>query len=136
MNDEAHAAYSSYIRELADLLLLRDWELELDRSVAESDSWSQVKVSDVENFARIFIRWPEFFHQSRENRREWLVHELLHIHLDRPRRIIEQLAEQFSDNSAGAFAREAHRREIEICVQRLARLIAPHMPLPSDVAAQ
>lgn len=88
---------------------------------------------DVENFARVFVRWPEFFNHTPEDRREWLTHECLHVHLDRPQRIIDQLAEQWGDNSATQFAKEAHRKEIEICVQRLARILAPHLPLPPEV---
>lgn len=132
MNDTEHAAYSAYIRTLADELLLRDWEIELDRNSADPDSWAQVRVSDVENHARIKVSWPEFFHRTPEERREWLTHELIHPTLDRADRIMYQLAEQWNENSACQFAKEAHRKEVEICVQRLARILAPHLPLPPE----
>lgn len=135
MNDVQFAAYSEYLRDLANRLLLADWEVELGRSKADDDAWAQVRVSDVENHARIKVNWPEFFHRTPEEQREWLTHECLHLHLDRPDRIVAQLAEQWSENSATQFAKTAHSKEIEICVQRLARLLAPHLPLPPKVKA-
>lgn len=130
MNDAEFAAYSTHIRTLADALLLRDWEIELDRTKADDDAWAQVCVSDVKNHARIKVLWPEFFHRTPGEQRQSLVHELIHPTFDRTDRVMYQLAEQLSENSACQFAKEAHRKEIEICVQRLARILAPHLPLP------
>lgn len=132
MNDRQHEAYSRYLRDLADALLLRDWEIELDRDRADAGAWACVHVLDVENFARVRVDWPAFFHRSPEERREWLTHELVHCHLDRPQRVVGQLAEQFADNTAMAFASEAHEKEIEVCTQRLARILAPLLPLPPE----
>jgi hypothetical protein len=87
---------------------------------------------DTENHAVIRLS-EDYWHGSAEDRREWLVHELIHPALDRPHRIMEQLASQWDENSACQFAKEAHRKEIEICVQRIARIVAPHLPLPPEV---
>jgi hypothetical protein len=132
MNDAQHEALSTYLRSLADRLLLADWEITLRRETADDDCFAQVKVWSCENQANVRVS-DDFWHGPPEDQREWLVHELGHCHLDRPERVMEQLAEQFSDNSASVFAKEAHRKEIEICVQRLARIIAPFMPLPPEV---
>jgi hypothetical protein len=134
MNDAQFSAYSTYIRALADQVLLADWEIELDRSVSDHGTWAQVTVQSEENFARVYVNWPEFFAHSPEERREWLVHECVHLHLDRPQRIMNQLAAQISGDVT-AFAKEAHRKEIEICVQRIARILAPHLPLPPSEGA-
>lgn len=129
MNDTTFAAYSAYIRTLANALLLADWEIAFDRSAADYGTWAQVTVCDVENHARVYVWWPEFFHRSLAEQRQSLIHELLHLHLDRPQRIMTHLSEH-NDDGVSQFARDAHRKEIEICVQRLARILAPHLPLP------
>jgi hypothetical protein len=133
VNDAQFAAYSAYLRELGDAMLLRDWVIDLDRTCADSDTWAQVTVYDHENGCRVYLRWPHFFTESREDRREWLVHELLHPALDRQHRVVHQLAEQLPENAACQFAKKAHRKEVEICVQKLARIIAPFMPLPPEI---
>lgn len=132
MNDAEHAILSAYLRELADALLLRDWEIALDRAWADPSSYAQVNVWHCENHATVRVCEGFWGHPAHE-RREWLTHELLHVHTDRQERIVAQLAEQWDENSACQFAREAHRKETEICTQRLARIIAPFLPLPPEV---
>ncbi len=134
MNDAQHAAYSAYLRTLADAMLLRDWEIKIDRDKTTDGAYASVWICDVENLAIVSVG-EAFFGYPSEERREWLTHELLHAHLDRPQRILNQLTDQFGDNTACQFAREAHRNEIEICIQRLARILAPLMPLPPEVKA-
>jgi hypothetical protein len=132
VNDAQYAAYSTYIRDLADRLLLRDWEITLRRNETRGENYAAVFIFNTENHAVVKLD-EDYWGGSREDQREWLVHELLHCHLDRPDRVMEQLAEQWSENSACQFAKEAHHREIEVCVQRFARLLAPLMPLPPKV---
>lgn len=130
MDDATYESYGKYTRELADLLLLRDWEITLTRDAPiNEDATAAVSVMDVENRASIYLS-GRYWHQTAEERREYLVHELLHCHLDRCKRVMGQLADQWDENSACQFAREAHRKETEICVQKFARLLAPFMPLP------
>lgn len=132
MKDSQHAAYSEYLRTLADALLLRDWEIQLKRDTPTSDDcYAAVWVMDTENQAVIRLS-EDYWHGSAEDRREWLVHELIHCHLDRPVRVMAQLARQWDENSACQFAKEAHRNEVEICVQRIARIVAPTLPLPPE----
>ncbi len=134
MNDAQHAVYSAYLRDLADRLLLRDWELLLQRDRAEDGSYACVWISDTENLATVRVCGDEFFASKAEDRREWLTHELLHAHLDRPDRVMTQLAAMFEDNTATQLAKTMHHKEVEVCVQRLARVLAPLMPLPPEVA--
>lgn len=132
LSDAEHAAWERYIRHLGDALLLRDWELDLSRENSSNDSWASINVSDVANQAtiRFGLEWPQ---HTPDQQREFVVHELLHVHADRLQRVIVQLAEQWSENSACQFAKETHRKETEILVNSLARLLAPHLPLPEDV---
>lgn len=112
---------------------MRDWEVELQRECADEGAWASAYVMDVENYVGVRVQWPAFFAQTPDDQRETLVHELIHAHLDRAQRVMRQLADQWEDNSACQFAREAHRKEIEICTQRWARIIAPTLPLPPVV---
>lgn len=132
MNDAQHAPYGTYLRTLGDRLLLRDWELQLRRDPSDDGSYASVFVMDTENHAIVRV-CEEFFTHPLADRREWLVHELMHAHLDRPSRVVSQLAAQFEDNAATQFAKQTHDKEIEVCVQRMARILAPLMPLPPKV---
>lgn len=133
MTDAQHAAFQTYLGVLAHRLILADWVIELWRDRADADCLACVQVMDVENYASISLRWPEFFAKPRDEQREILVHELLHLILDRPQRVMRQLAEQWDENSACQFAKIAHHKEIEIAIQRMARILAPMMPLPPRV---
>ena len=129
LSDAEHARWEEYIRQLGDLLLLRDWELDLSRE--GTNDWAEIKVSDVENQATVKLG-ADWVQHTPDEQREFLVHELLHVHTDRIHRLMSQLAEQWSENSACQFAKEAHRKETEIVVNTLARIIAPMLPLPED----
>ena len=129
LTDAEHDRWERYIRQLGDLLLLRDWELDLSREF--SSAWASINTKEVENQATIKLG-AEWEQHSPDEQREYLVHELMHVHCDRPARVVAQLADQFGEEGACQFAREAHRKEIEILVNNLARLLAPTLPLPEE----
>lgn len=132
MNDARHAAYEGYLREIADLLLLRDWEILLQRNQPTGDVYASVWIVDTENCAWVRLS-DAFWGRPLEERREWLVHELCHIHLDRIQRVFEMMTEQDPDNAVLTLAKKAHLNELEVAVQRLARILAPLLPLPPEV---
>lgn len=132
LTDAEHARWEGYIRQLGDLLLLRDCELDLSRECAATGTWCLIHTKDVEHQATIYLG-AEWDTHTPEEQREWLTHELLHVHTSRADRVMKQLAEQWSENSACQFAKEAHRKEIEVLVNNLARLLAPGMPLPEEM---
>ena len=129
MNDRTLRVYAKYVRTLADKLLLQDWEIILLREPAPDGTLADVCIFDTENYAKIRLH-PDYFQCGPSEQREYLVHELVHLHMDRPQRIVNQLAELWNENSATLFARMAHDKEIEVCVQRFARILAPTLPLP------
>lgn len=132
MTDAEHAYWEKYVRHLGDLLLLQDWELDISREGPAGNAWAAINVCEVEDQATIKLG-AEWGQHSPEEQREYLVHELMHVHTDRAARVISQLAAQFDQESACAFAREAHRKENEILVNTLARLLAPVLPLPEEM---
>lgn len=104
----------------------------LERAWSDSDNYASVHVWDCENQARLRI-CEGFFGYSPEEQREWLTHELMHVTLDRPHRVVDQLSDHLGSEAVYQFARQAHENETEICVQRLARILAPMLPLPPDM---
>ena len=75
----------------------------------------------------------DFFGRTPEGQRQTLVHEVLHLQTARLCRAFTQLAKQFPEHGAIAYAAQRHDDEEEIVVDRLARAIAPLMPLPPTV---
>lgn len=137
MNDAQHAAYSAYLRALADLMALKDWQIELQREYPDDKgAWAEIEVCEQHDTAWVRVAWPEFFDvKSVEDRRAYLVHELVHCHLDRPQRQMQRLKDMFPENTATDFAQRQHRIDIEFATERLTRIIAPMMPLPPEAAA-
>jgi hypothetical protein len=132
VNDAMHATYADYIRTVADTLLLRDWEIELKREWADDGAYAQAVVWHRENHLQVKIAEGFDGHPATE-RREWLTHELLHAHFGRTDQAVEHLTDTLSDNDAIKLFKAQINDEEEICVQRLARILAPFMPLPPEI---
>lgn len=131
MNDEQHARYSAYLRALGDSLLLRDWEIELRREWSADDTYAMALSFHKEN--HLWVRISEGFDgHPAADRREWLIHELLHAHLSRIDRCVEHLSDALPDNDAVKIFTKHIDDEIEVAVQRLARILAPTLPLPPN----
>jgi hypothetical protein len=129
MDDCQHEKYQAYIRGLADQLSLQDWEVVLKRDWADEDANASSGVSRTKN--RIWIEIAEDFGDfSLEQQRRSLVHELLHAHVARTEKTIYRLEEMLPTNKAALLTRKAFDDEMEIVVERLARILAPFMPLP------
>ncbi len=133
MNDAEHAAYSAYLRHLAQLLLVGDWEIALMRLSSDDGARAQISLHREKDEASVFLH-RDFFGFTREQQRRTLVHELLHIQTARICRAMTQLAEQFADHSTIQYACIRLGEEEEILIDRLARSVAPLLPLPPGIA--
>lgn len=130
MTDEQFAFYSAYIKTLAEHLLVADWEIELLRDTPSSpQAWASVQIAPSQNYAGIRVAFPAFFQQSPDDQRLYLVHELMHIHLERMRHLVNDLATE-SDDQAVRFAAKLYNNQNEISNHNLARVFAPILPLP------
>jgi hypothetical protein len=118
---------------VADQMQLRDWEIELQRDRPEEQSaWASIEVCRWHQTAWVRVAWPEFFDtREPERQRTDLIHELIHIHLDRPHQMMADLAEMFDENTATKLAKARHQVETEVATEALARTIAPFMPMPA-----
>lgn len=129
MDDARHAAYSAYLQDLARRLLVGEWGISLSRGECD-DGRDRATISLHHAKDEAVVRVHEdFFGRSPEGQRQTLVHELLHVQTARLCRVVTRLAEEI-DNPAAAYAAKCHDEEEEIVVDRLARAIAPLLPLP------
>jgi hypothetical protein len=130
MDDATYATELRYLRHLADLLGLRDWHITLSRAHSAHDVFAAVRVDRQKDEATVHLNdtWHGF---TPEQQRQTLVHELLHCHTGRLHRVMTRLADVVDDPSM-AYVKRAHDEEEEIVVQRLARIIAPYLPLPAE----
>ena len=128
MNDQQHAFWLAYIRHLADLMRLKDWDIQLSR--AEPDS----PTADAANFLHYGqlaceIHLPKkFFAESPEAQRHFLTHELIHCHSE----ILSEHIRLYIDSNGhqDAYITSVWLRNEEVMVDSLARVIAPFLPLP------
>jgi hypothetical protein len=133
MDDATYATELRYLRTLSDLLGLRDWHITLSRASADTDNRAQVSIHRGKDEADVTLSaaWLSY---SPEQRRLTLCHELLHMHTGRLCRVVTRLHNMI-DEPALEYARKAHDEEEEIVVQRLARILAPYLPLPTEVTS-
>jgi hypothetical protein len=130
MDDATYTNELRYLRQLADLLGLRDWHITLSRAHSAHDVFAAVRVDRQKDEATVHLNdtWHGF---TPEQQRQTLVHELLHCHTTRLHRVVTRLG-YLIDGPAMEYVKQAHDEEEEIVVQRLARVIAPYLPLPEQ----
>lgn len=133
MNDAQHAAWLAYIREIANTLLLHDWDITLSRAISESSIYrAEIALHRERDEANIELS-DVWFGRTPEQQRQTLVHELLHIHTTRLCRVVTRLHERLGSDVT-TYVENAHDEEEEILVDRLARILAPYLPLPPEIA--
>lgn len=127
MNDTQWAYLDTYVRDLADRMLLRDWHITVsrdqcdDNSNATSDIWVQKMRSKI-RFDR-----DDFPGLDADEQRRIIVHELCHHHTIRLCNTVDDARKPMGE-SAWWGLYYAHDRADEIAVEQLARIIAPFMP--------
>lgn len=131
MNDQQHAFWLAYIRQLADLLGLRDYEAGLLREPPENPDavafiWT---IPDVFNFS---VRLSErFLHlTSPEEQRQMITHELLHVHLTAIDAHVRWGVKHLPADSLVDALPDLIRMDIERATDALSHAIARFLPLP------
>lgn len=128
MNDEQHSFWLAYIRDLADMLKLKDWDIQLSRGEpdsatadAEIRTWYGQRGADV--------RLPDkFFAQQGPQQRYFITHELMHCHVDSYSECTRLYVNNNGDREA--YIAQVYQREEEMLVDTLARVVAEFLPLP------
>lgn len=131
MNDAQHEALSAYIRELGDALLLRDWDLKLSRAFCDDSNHATISLHNAKNQGEVFLG-RDWLARTPEERRQTMVHELLHAHTARLCRTMTRLQENDSRDLI-EYVDAAFDNEEEIFIDTLSRILAPFLPLPPEV---
>lgn len=131
MNDEQHAFWLGYIRQLADLLGLKDWRIELDRDPTNREGAGASNYTYYGRKKADITFGPSFLVQSPEDQRYILAHECLHCHFDHIHKGVIAYAESKGDGDESYFA-QAHLRDFENIVDTVAVIVAPFLPLPGS----
>lgn len=124
----------AYIAELVPLMRLQHWDIFVldeppdDNALADNCCYMRQYRNDVRFSDR-------FFRKSPEEQRDTTVHELLHIVVEHWYRSNLAAFEGLSATSQ-EWARERHEHETEMCVDALAKILAPHLPLPPSESTE
>ena len=124
-----------YLRQLADLMGLRDWVVRLEDGVPDDDdAFACVQTYTRIREALIFVRdgWE---HASPETFRLYMVHELIHTHLEAMEVPLSGL-ELMVGKLAYDVAYGAYREAEEVAVHAIARAWAPLLPLPEETTEE
>lgn len=130
VTDEQHAFWLSYLRQLADLLRLRDWDIELDRGAPDDPNHgAEVAVFYGRRCLRVYLgrALPTY---SPEEQRATLTHELIHAHVEPIAEWARLYMSEKEPALEGSFPAMTFRREEEFLVDTLAVIVAPYLPLP------
>jgi hypothetical protein len=111
--------WATYVRQLADLLRLKDWRIVVNEDLPPEDSLASCNPVPGRKYAAIRLG-ESFLTDDRAEQRHTLVHELLHCHLGPLHRLLE--AHDATPPSV--------RLALEYTVDGLADAISPLLPLP------
>lgn len=128
MTDKQRLSLVNYVGRLADALGLGEWHLVLHYDSADAGNAAEVSVVPGRRTAHISLSedFPTF---DPEEQRHVLVHELIHIHLDRIRTYARDTLPEVMGRPAWAAWHVTERDLNEYATDALAAAFAPHMPL-------
>ena len=120
--------WKAYVRQIADLMQLRDWEFRLPDERPTGDT-AMASVVCWQGRRNATIRFAQsFFDEEPAEQRYVVVHELIHCRQAHADDIVER------DFSPAKYSEWL--KTMEYGVDALARALAPHLPLPSHVEAK
>lgn len=118
----------AYVATLQPLLRIQHWAITVgnnepsDGALADNCCYMRQYRNDIHFSDR-------FFGKSPEQQRETVVHELLHVVVEHWYRSTRAAFQGLSSTSQ-EWAIERNEHEMEMCVDSLAKILAPHLPLP------
>ena len=136
MTEAEREHWQAYIRQIADRMHLKDWRVELRQRPPENkDAAAEVLCTYGRKLAYIYFAqdWADI---EAEKQRHFVVHELVHLHLQTVRDMVEQDMKGVLGNQAHEVLLWPFKRALEYGVDGLADAIAPLMPLPGDVVSE
>ena len=125
---------TTYVRRLADEMGLGNWKINVTSGTPENPEPFAFAETTVwgERFQGDILLNRDWHPTSKEELREILVHELLHLHLTDLDHAF-YATETLLGKPTYAVAVDRYRTDREKAVQQIARFWAPHLPLPPKV---
>jgi hypothetical protein len=132
MNDAQHAYWQGYLRDLADRLGLKDWDVRINRDKPDGNCGADCLVWYGQKRATVRLN-PDLFRRTdpegRADQRWTITHECLHCHMEYADEAV-RLASKDDDAPRTALFIEYYRRASELVIDGIATAIAPLLPLP------
>ena len=128
MKKRDRKALIAYVRETADNIGLRDWEIRLSGEPATEGKAASVQAAFGRKFARILVG-KNFRNESPEDQRDTIVHELIHLHLEPAADMVYRDLEKILGRPADAVFTNGFDRQLEYAIDGLAGAISPSLPV-------
>lgn len=124
---EQVARLRPYVRDLAGRMCLKDWRVEVLEDTP-SQKWHGADIETISGKKDARIRLClDFFGKPPEFQREYLCHELIHLHLAQLDDYLRDILSESQETSYNLLR--------ELSVDEMAHALAPSMPLPPGAEA-
>jgi hypothetical protein len=130
LSAEQRIEIGRWLREVADLLWLRDWTIIVgSQPPSDGDAWATTTPTD--NYLEALIKvHASMLSEPRDTIRRALVHELVHLHHGDLLEAVRDATKSAGD-TVQDFAEATVRRYCERWVDTMARVVVARMELPS-----
>lgn len=128
MTDDQYRVLVNYIRDIADVIGLKDWQFVLERKPAEDFNIASTEIWGDSVTASVFIG-PLFWKYGPRMQREVLVHELIHWHTDKLYKAAREPLRISLGHQAYDVALASLKQNHELAVDAIAAAWARFLPL-------
>lgn len=129
MTDAQFTRLQRYLRKLADLLGLRDWDIELQQEwTGNEDAAASVQCVYGRKFARVWVA-KDFFTFAPEKQRAFCTHELMHCHLQPLTNVLVNTKPHLASATYDVIYK-SHLDALEYATDGIAVAVARFLPLP------
>jgi hypothetical protein len=127
VNKSEHKKVEQYLRQLGDLLELRDWTLELETSEPDDESDAHVHITYGRKLAQVYV--ANDIVADRPRLRQSLVHELVHCHLESATNMVLNDLSDVLGKPVDHVFWAGYKRQVEYATDALATALARRLPL-------
>lgn len=127
-----HDTLARYVRVVADLFGLRDWEIVIAANFCDEDTMAETECTYGQRHAllRFNEKWTEW---TKDELRSTVVHELLHVHTEQLSELVGDIGRDVLQEQAASVLSTSLSYSLERIVDQIAVAIAPFFPYPDDV---
>lgn len=117
MTDYRKQRFQGYVRELADTLKLKDWEIKIKDGGAREGAIASIYMPYGQKKASLYFS-EEFLEETLEEQRQIIIHELVHLHFENAMFLGKK--------------RKGFDKAMEIAIDEISTAIATYFPLPPE----